>query len=46
LSVKAKGSAIDEGVFKTVVKEIAETRERGEIDCDECCEELDRFTTI
>jgi hypothetical protein len=29
-----------------VIQEIAETRDREEIGCDECFEELDRFVTI
>jgi predicted anti-sigma-YlaC factor YlaD len=29
-----------------VVKEIAETHERGEIGCDECFEEVDRLITM
>ena len=41
-----KGPAIDEGIFKAVVREIAETRDRGEIGCDECFEELDRFIAM
>jgi predicted anti-sigma-YlaC factor YlaD len=28
------------------MQEIAETRERGEIGCDDCFEALDRFITI
>ena len=40
-----KGPVIDEDIFKAVLQEIAETRDR-EIGCDECFEELDRFVTI
>ena len=40
-----KGPVIHESIFKAVVREIAETRDR-EIGCDECFEELDRFVTI
>ena len=29
-----------------MVQEIAETRERGEIGCDECFEEVDRFIAL
>ena len=29
-----------------MVQEIAETRDRGEIGCDECFEVLDRFVTM
>ena len=29
-----------------MIQEIAETRDREEIGCDECFEELDRFITI
>jgi len=29
-----------------VIQEISETRDREEIGCDECFEELDRFITI
>ena len=29
-----------------MVQEIAETRDRGEIGCDECFEELDHFITM
>lgn len=29
-----------------MIQEIAETRDREEIGCDECFEELDRFVTI
>jgi hypothetical protein len=43
---QGKGPAIDEGIFIAVMREIAETRERGEIGCEECFEEVDRFIAM
>jgi hypothetical protein len=43
---QGKGPAIDEGIFIAVMREIAETREKGEIGCEECFEEVDRFIAM
>jgi hypothetical protein len=37
------GKLFNQDSFRAVIKEIAETREREEIGCDECFEQVDRF---
>jgi hypothetical protein len=37
------GKLFNQDIFRAVIKEIAETREREEIGCDECFEQVDRF---
>jgi hypothetical protein len=37
------GKLGNQDIFRAVIKEIAETREREEIGCDECFEQVDRF---